>query len=212
LAVPLGEEDLGKALELDARVGIAACEQRRPVELLRERRRDRGRVDSDDLARLQPDRVADDQLAETRQTRVTHLRGPGTVKALLMYRLARTRFIVAAIRIAKTYRPGFRRRAGNPSDIVRALILPRAESTGFGRPEERLREIERLLVRALKIPARYVTSSSAPAEKCQLVRFLVTLPGMRQPTHGEITWPVCEQTGGPPRQVPCGWLSVCLTV
>jgi len=76
------------------------------------------------------------------------------VKALLMYRLVRAGFIVAAIRIAKTYRPGFKRRAGNPSDIVRALIFPFAASTGLGRPDERLREIERLLVRALKIPAR----------------------------------------------------------
>ena len=81
----------------------------------------------------------------------------------------------------------------------------------MGRPEERLREIERLLVRALKIPARYVTSSSAPAEKCQLVRFLVTLPGMRQPTNGEITCLVCDQTSGSPRQLPCVWASVCLT-
>ena len=72
----------------------------RAVELDPERRRDRRHVDPEDLARLERERVRDDQLAQALDSRVSHLREALTRKVLLVRTVMRCGFMVETIRIA----------------------------------------------------------------------------------------------------------------
>ncbi len=70
-----------------------------PVELDGERRRHGRHVDSEDLSRLEPERIRDDQLAQTLDSRVSHLREEPTRNVLLASTVERCGFIVETIRI-----------------------------------------------------------------------------------------------------------------
>ena len=62
LVVGLGEQQLRQALELEVDVRVRPCREGGAVDLDRERRRHRRRVDAQHLARLQAERVVDDEL------------------------------------------------------------------------------------------------------------------------------------------------------
>ena len=73
--------------------------ERGAVDLDRQRLGHRRRVDAHHLARLEAERVVDDELAQPRDARVGHLWAP-TRNGRLTRTLARLGFMVAVIRIA----------------------------------------------------------------------------------------------------------------
>ena len=97
-AVP--HQDLRQLLELDVRVRERARPETGPVELDRERHAHVRRVDSEDLPRLQPEGVSDDQLAEAREPWVGHQ--TPTRSTRLMKSFALPVFIVERILMAMT--------------------------------------------------------------------------------------------------------------
>src|SRR5207244_12802763 len=116
----------------DVRVRARPGPETRPVELDREQNADVRRVDPEDLPRLQPERVPDDQLAEARESWVGHQ--TPTRSTRLMKSVALPVFIVERILIAMTYRPRSILCAGNAIVRVFALIVPVAVSFARGRP------------------------------------------------------------------------------
>ena len=67
------EEKLERALEPQARARESAGADRRAIELERERRRRVERVDPENLARLELERVVDDQVGEPGDARISHV-------------------------------------------------------------------------------------------------------------------------------------------
>jgi hypothetical protein len=96
----VSDEDLGQLLELDVRVRKRLGPQPGSVELNRERQAHVRRVDAEDLARLEGERVPDDQVAEAREARVGHQ--TPTRSTRLMKSEALREFIVGVILIAIT--------------------------------------------------------------------------------------------------------------
>src|SRR6266498_233503 len=100
LIVALLDEELLQLLQLDVRVRMAPGSERGPIELDRERRCHRRHLDPEDLPRLEPERVRDDQLAQALDSRVSHLRERPTRNDRLTRTVTRFGFIVETIRIA----------------------------------------------------------------------------------------------------------------
>ena len=100
LVVGLGEQQLRQALELEVDVRVRPCREGGAVDLDRERRRHRRRVDAQHLARLEAERVVDDELAQAGDAWIAHFFLVPTRKGRLTRTLARLEFMVALIRIA----------------------------------------------------------------------------------------------------------------
>jgi hypothetical protein len=100
LVVGLREQQLRQPLELEVDIRVRAGGERGAVDLDPERCGHRRRVDAEHLARLQAERVVDDELAQAGDAWIAHfLRGP-TRKGRLTKTLARLGFMVALILMA----------------------------------------------------------------------------------------------------------------
>src|SRR4051794_22154985 len=159
------QQDLGRSFDVNVQVRERAGPKSRAVELGREWQARGRRVDAKRLAGLQIERVAGQEAGQPLETRVGHR---PTRKGLLTTWVDRTGFIDDLMRIAKTYRPRLSCCRGKRTTRFFALITPLTLRSGFGRPLVSALAIVRLGVPALKIPARNVACSRAPATKLQL--------------------------------------------